>query len=472
MRTLFTLSAGMMLSAVTFGCGSQQAVVRGDGVHALGVASAGGTSPPAQRVGISPPPAVNRTPGQVSKSNPNAPMIAVRNSSHKALGLICVDYLLDDGSQANSSCNWSISPGSTIALGLSSGEVLSANGIHLLVTSADGSFNLYGKAAQKDIDSHGYWTLEVDDSRLKFEATQAAAEKFMPITEAPSLPPPPIESTRSGADSTETPSTTSHDGDVSRRDVLPARPVVTTAKLRFNRNKAWTGKWRSEYVSINGVKVGSVENGDSEDFTFVPSPGGENQVAVRGSEASFEPSSASFHADPGGLVIVDADVQLGWMANTVKLTVNEDQACVRVGHVTMDPHWLERERSSEIVTTPVGVVQKFHRYAHFQRSVSVTREAVGRLGFSASLAKSLEETIGVSISGELSASLDYKKMSTASSDELFERFVTIDGRTPRVKITWVEKYRTGRAEVRLNDLEDELPFEVPCDMELRVEDVK
>lgn len=222
-------------------------------------------------------------------------------------------------------------------------------------------------------------------------------------------------------------------------------------------------------ILVNGIKVGEFKEGEemTGTFAFEPENGGNTvQVIINHPTtwaASLKSDVKEFNAGPGDKIAFSGKRKGGfWDSENLYIEIESKtgQPHVEVVSTKLTDDVVEKELSSELVETLPGIKRIIKRSRTIEHGVFVT-ETNGLEG-------SLKAEMPL-VSAEIKGKVEKALGETSKQSETVEQTIEVDGNAlPKVKLTWVEKYRVGTATTMVNGVEKKLPFEFRENIELRM----
>jgi hypothetical protein len=227
------------------------------------------------------------------------------------------------------------------------------------------------------------------------------------------------------------------------------------------------------HVYVNGTKLGTVRL--SGEIKFTPAKDGKNVVFVE-FDNIFDNNRTSpfdFEAGVGAKVVVACTNREGVIGTRILVRVPEKgtigstptttppEKTSTLGKVTSDEKKVEKEGRVDIVESEVGGETTYSETRTIKREVSYSVKLGLGTETEAKIGANLL-AVNAELIGRVKASVEAER-SEKWSDEITKSVthkINLD-KSPKVKVIWMDIYRTGTVEVLLDGKTHVVPFEFP-----------
>ncbi|MGO9465013.1 MAG: hypothetical protein ACLQVF_12780, partial [Isosphaeraceae bacterium] len=216
----------------------------------------------------------------------------------------------------------------------------------------------------------------------------------------------------------------------------------------------YANQYSPYFVFVNKKRMGKLDYGETKEFVFTPEKHGNNTFVIKNAseldvEGSFDSGNVDFKLGIGGRIgvecgasMIDSSWTLKWTTANLGYMEGETSGKAKVD-VTVNEDVIDKEVFTEPVDIVEGVVAEYTLERRYEHTITKTHMTGNEYGGSATA------SIGPKLffaSAELTAEVKAKTESslgvTIGKSETYTQKITVDGdKTPKLKVTWVNRYR-------------------------------
>lgn len=243
-------------------------------------------------------------------------------------------------------------------------------------------------------------------------------------------------------------------------------PSSADATIKVFRKPIFPACLRDLDVFVNDALIGSVNNGETRSFSFVPRIDGTNAVFAQ--LAGVKSNVLNFKSRPGHAFSIVSELIPGFWDAELRIEpdgpIESEDVGIEGVRVYLNPGFTRTEVSSETIELPVGVISRTKKARTIERAILIAQREMQEIG--------LQAEIPV-LSAAIRTQIGEETGQTFTQSETIEQEVTLDGNvSQKYKLIWYDRIRTGTVEFRLGGKLRNMPFKFREFAELRVEALK